>query len=229
MVRAGERAAAQGERSDGACGFGVGDADKFQIRSARDGHGGNERDAHTGADESEQAGELAAFENDLRGDASAIASGHGIFAEAVAVAEKKKRFLAEISKRDCGTAGELVFFGECGEERLGEERQRFKFVAANGQSEDGQIESAGAEAFEEDGGNIFDDGDGGFGKTPGKSGQDGRKEIRRDGRNDADVDLPGDGVLAFADVAASGLEFAEYGAGAGEERFTGVSEADGTA
>jgi len=50
-------------------------------------------------------------------------------------------------------------------QRFGEERQGFKFVAADRKRQDGEIDRAGAEAFEQDGSDLFDDGDGGFGEA----------------------------------------------------------------
>ena len=147
----------------------------------------------------------------------------------MAVAEKKERFLAEIAQRDCVAAGKLVFFGKRGEERFGEQGQGFKFVAANGERENGEIDRAGTEAVEKDGSNFFDYGDGGIGKSSGECGEDGRQEIRRDRGDDTDGDVAGDGILALGDVAAGGFEFAEDGAGARQKSFAGVGEADGAA
>jgi hypothetical protein len=57
-----------------------------------------------------------------------------------------------------------VFLRKSGEKRLGKDRERFELVAADGKSEEREIDGGGTEAFEEDGSDFFDDGDFGFGK-----------------------------------------------------------------
>ena len=198
------------------------------MRAAFDGHGGDQRNAHAGADKSEQTGELTAFEDYLGRDARAIAGGHGVFAEAVAVAQQEEWLAAEIAKDDGGAARETVFFWKSGKERLREQRERVEFVAADGKRQDGNIDGAGAEAFEENGGNFFDDDHRGFREAFGKSGENRGKEIRGYGGNDAHGDLTGDRILAFDDIAARGLEFAEDCAGAREKCLANIGEADGT-
>ena len=101
VVRAGERAAAKDDSADGANGMVIGDADVAAWRFFLDGHFGNDGNAHARADHAEKAAELAAFENDLRMETRAVASGNGSIAETVAVAQEKERFGAEIfeSKR----------------------------------------------------------------------------------------------------------------------------------
>ena len=104
---------------------------------------------------------MPAFKYDLRRDAGAIAGGDGIFAETVAIAKQQKRFFAKIAERDRGAARQTMLFGERGEERFCEQWERLKFVAANGQSEDGDVDGAGPEAFEEKRSDFFDHDDGG--------------------------------------------------------------------
>src|ERR1700719_2068313 len=64
-VRAGEGAAAKGERADGSCGRGIGNALEADLRATVDGHRGYQRNSYAGADQTEQAGELPALENHL--------------------------------------------------------------------------------------------------------------------------------------------------------------------
>ena len=52
---------------------------------------------------------------------------------------------------------EAVIGRKSSEEAFGENGERFKFVAADGKSEDGQIDGGGAEALEENRGNFLDD------------------------------------------------------------------------
>lgn len=78
--------------------MGVGDADEAAGPGFIHGHFGDERDAHAGADHREKTGEVAAFEDDTGIEASAVAGGDGGVAEAVAVAEKKKRITAQVGE-----------------------------------------------------------------------------------------------------------------------------------
>ena len=89
----------------------VGDADKAAGPGFVDGHFGYERDAHAGANHGEEAGEVAAFEDDARVEAGTVAGCDGGVAEAVAVAEKEEWVTAEIGELQRGAAGEFVRFG----------------------------------------------------------------------------------------------------------------------
>ena len=102
-------AATEDDGADGARRLGVGNRNVAATGFFVDGHLRNERDAHSRAYHAEQTGKLAAFKNHLRMDACAVARGDGIFAETVAIAEKKERFLANVFQRDGATAGQFVF------------------------------------------------------------------------------------------------------------------------
>jgi len=102
---------------------------------------------------------LTAFENDLRVETRAIAGGDGVLAEAMAVAEEKERFLADVFEGNGAAACQFVLLWKDRKERFGEERERFKFVAANRECEDGDVDGAGAEAVEKDGRDFFDYGE----------------------------------------------------------------------
>ncbi len=101
----------------------------------------------------------------------------------------------------------MVFFGKRGEEWFGEQRQRFEFVAADGQSEHGNINGTGAEAFKQNGRDFFDDDYCRFGETFGKGRKHRGKKIWSHGWNYPDSNLHGDGIFAFDDVASSGFQF----------------------
>ena len=95
MGEEGAGAAVQGAAAkdccgDGALGLRVGDADKAAGLGFVHGHFGDEGDAHAGADHGKKAGEVAAFEDDARVEARAIAGSDGGVAEAVPVAKKEK-------------------------------------------------------------------------------------------------------------------------------------------
>jgi hypothetical protein len=96
VVEAGERAAAEADGADGAGGMIVGERDVGARRFFVDCHFGDEGNAHASGDHAEEAAELAAFEDDLRMEAGAVASGKRVFAEAVAVAKEQEGFSAEV-------------------------------------------------------------------------------------------------------------------------------------
>ena len=74
----------------------VGDADEAAGAGFVHGHFGDERNAHARADHGEKAGEVAAFEDNMRVKAGTVAGGDGGIAEAVAVAKEKEWIAAEI-------------------------------------------------------------------------------------------------------------------------------------
>src|SRR5262245_49956136 len=88
---AGERASTEDDGGDGAGGLRIGDADRAAGFRFVQRHFGNERDPHSRANHGEQAGEMAAFEDDARIEARAITGRYGGVAEAVAIAKKQKR------------------------------------------------------------------------------------------------------------------------------------------
>ena len=123
-------------------GLGVGDSNEAAGFGFVYGHFGDEGDAHSGADHGEQAGEVAAFEDDAGIQAGAIAGGYGGFAETVAVAEEEEGIAAEIGELQRRATGEFVFFRERCKEALGEERVGFEFVAADREGQDGEVDRA---------------------------------------------------------------------------------------
>ena len=78
--------------------MGVGDADEAAGLGFVDGHFGDEGDSHAGADHGEEAGEVAAFEDDAGVETGAVAGGDGGFAEAVAIAKEKEWIAAEVGE-----------------------------------------------------------------------------------------------------------------------------------
>jgi hypothetical protein len=122
-----------------------------------------------------------------------------------------------------------MFSGKRGEEGFGDQGKRVKFVAADGQSQHGDINGAGAKAFEKDRRNFFDDDHRGIGESFGEDRKNRGKKIWRNGRNDPDSDLAGDGILALDDVATSRFEFAKNGTCARKKGLANFGEPDGTA
>ena len=131
VVEAGEGAAAKDDGADGAGGFVVGDAHLAAARIFLDGHFGDDRNAHSGANHAEDAAELATLENDLRIEAGTIARGYRGVAKAVTIAQQQERLLAEILERKRTAAGERVLSWKRGEEAFGEEWKGVELVAAN--------------------------------------------------------------------------------------------------
>lgn len=188
----GEEAATEYGGADSSAGACIGNAYVTAARVFLDGHFRNDGDAHAGADHIQQAGELTALENDLGIDASAAAGGHGRVAKTVAIAQKQEGIDAEIGEGKRTARGELVTRRERGEEALGEQGSGFEFAASHGQSENGEIQSTGAKALEENGRNFFEDTELGLREFARKRGEARGKKIRRHRGNDADVDGAGD-------------------------------------
>ena len=99
VVCTGERTAAKDNGADGANGLVIGDADVAAWRFFLDGHFGNDGNAHAGADHAEKTAKLAAFKNDLRMEARAVAGRDGSIAETVAVAQEQERFGTKVFER----------------------------------------------------------------------------------------------------------------------------------
>jgi hypothetical protein len=194
-----------------------------------DGHFRNDGDAHMRADHGEKTGKVAALKNDAGVEAGAVARGNGGFAETVPIAKKKKRIKAQIGETKRGSTSELVLLGEGGKEALGKEGERFEVVAADGQSENGKIDGAGAEAVEQDRSDLLGDGELNLGKFAGERSEKRGKEIGGDGGNDANGEWTTDGLLALDDVTLRGGKFVENRTSARKKGFAEFGEAHGTA
>jgi len=162
-------------------------------------------------------------------EARAITRGERIFAETVAIAKEKEWVVAKILQRKGFESSEGVFLGDGCEKRLGANGKGFEFVAADGESKKSEVDGGGAEALEEQRRDFLDDGDFGVGEFARKRGEVGRKQIRRDGRDDSDRDGTAHRIALLGEVAASCFEFAQDGAGAREKGPADFGEADGAA
>jgi hypothetical protein len=125
--------------------------------------------------------------------------------------------------------GEPVAFGKRGEKALRKNGKNFKFVAAHGKREDGQVDCRGAQALEKHWRDLFNDGELSLGKFAGKRREMRRQEIRRHGGNNSEGDGPTHGIDLLGDISTRGLEFAQNSAGAGQKSPPEFGEADGTA
>ncbi len=122
-----------------------------------------------------------------------------------------------------------MIFGQSGKERFGDQRQSFKFVAADRQRQYSDIDAAGAKAFQQNGGDFFHHCDRGLGKKLRESGENGRKKIRRDGGNHSYRDLPRDRGFALEDIAPSGFQLTQDRQCPGQKGFANFCETHGTA
>ncbi len=165
FVYAGLRFALQGDSADGSGGVLVGQGKEAATLALFHGHVRNYGDAKPGGDHTEDAAELAAFEDDLRIHAGAIAGGHGGFAEAVPVAKEKEGIGFEFAEGERAAVGERVLFREDGKKFFGDEGKRFEFVAVDlqGKGDDSDVHATGAKFFKEQRGNFLDDGEAGLG------------------------------------------------------------------
>ena len=139
-VCAGEGAPTEKNRADRASGVRVVNADEATGGGFVDGHFRDDGDAHVRADHGEETERVAPFKNDAAVEAGAVAGGDISFAEAVSIAEKKKRIQTQIGETKRGSTSELVLFGKRGEEAFRKEVERFEVVASNGQRQNGESE-----------------------------------------------------------------------------------------
>ena len=218
-VGTGEGASTEKNRADRASGVRVVNADEAAGSGFVDGHFRDDGDAHVRADHREETGKVATFKNDAGVEAGAVAGGDRTLAEAVSIAEKKKRIEAQIGETKGGSTSELVLFGERGEEAFRNEGERFEVIAANGQRQNGKVDGAGAEAVEQDGSNLLGDGELDLGKFAGERSEKRRKEIGGDGGNDANGERTTDGLLALDDIPLRGGEFVKNGTSTRKEGF----------
>ena len=226
VVETGKGTAAETDDADSAGGVTVGQGNVGAMEFFLEGHFGDKRDTHPGGDHAEEAAELATFENDLWVQSSAIAGGQRIFAEAMAVAEEEEGFGAKLFQSQRATAGQRVLMRQSGEDGLGEDGEGFEFVAPDGESKEGEVDRGGAKTVEEDGCDLFNDGDFSFGKFWRKFREVQREEIRSDGRNDAYGDGTAHRVFLLSEIAAGSFEFMENGAGAREKGLADFGETD---
>jgi hypothetical protein len=228
-VCAGEGASPEEHCADRTSGVRVVDADEAARGGSIDGHFRDNGNAHVRADHREETGEVAALKNDAGVKASAIAGGNGGFAETVSIAEQKERIEAKVGEAKRRSTGQFVLFGKRGQEAFRKKRKGLEVVAADGQSQNGKIDGAGAETVEQDGSNFLGDGELDLGKFTGERSEQRRKEIGRDGGNDADGQRTADRLLTLDDITFGGGEFVEDRTSARQEGFAEFGKADGTA
>jgi hypothetical protein len=207
----------------------VGDAHEAARLGFVDGHFGDERDAHPGADHGQQAGEVTTFEDDPWVEAGTIAGSNGGFTEAVAIAQKEEWIEAQVGQLKRGAAGEFVFFGECGEKALGKECMRFEFVATDGKREDSEVHGSSAQTIKENGSDLFGDGEMDFGIFAGESGQALRQPVGSNRGNGTNNDGASLGLQSFREFILGAGKFVKHGTRAWKESFADFGEADGTA
>ena len=228
-VCAGLGTAAEDDGADGASGFGIGNGNVAAAGLFVDGHFGNQRDAHSGAYHTEQTGKLSAFKDNLRVDAGAIAGSDCVFAETMSIAKQEEGILADILKGDGAAFGKLVFLWKDGEERFGEKREGFEFVATKRKRENGEVDGTGAEALEKDGCNFFDYAELSLREFSREVCEDAGEEIGRDCGNGANSDGAADRTFLFDHVAASGFKFTQDAACPGQKCLSNFRKTHGAA
>jgi hypothetical protein len=209
LVCSRERPTSKYDRANSAHSFIVGDMDVMASRILLDGHFRNYGDTHSGAHHAYETTELAAFKNNLGKKVSAIASGDGGLAKAVAVAEQKEWFGAEVLQGKRTALSESVVPREGGEEALSEQRSGFEFVAPDGKSQDGHVNRTRAKPVKKDRRNFFCDTEQGLRKLARERSEARGEEIRSNSRDDADADWSANGAFALNNVASGGFELAE--------------------
>ena len=102
-------------------------------------------------------------------------------------------------------------------------------MAANGESQDGDVDGAGTEAVEKGGRDFFDDGELNL-RIFSREGREARREeVGGNGGNDADGDGAADKLFAFDDISFGGFQFAKNRAGARQKGLAKFGKPDGTA
>jgi len=104
-----------------------------------------------------------------------------------------------------------------------------EFVAADRESQDGEVHGASAEAIEQNRGDFLGDGEMDLGKFAREGGKALCKPIRRDGGDGSDDHRAGFGLQTFGEFVLGAGEFVEDGAGTREESAAEVGEANGAA
>jgi len=219
-----ERSTSKHDRANSAHSLIVGNMDVMASRILLDGHFRNNGDTHSGAYHAYETTELATFKNNLGKKVSAIASGDGGLAKAVAVAEQKEWFGAKVLQGKRAALSEFVVPREGGEEALSEQRGGFEFVAPDGKSQDGHVNRARAKPVKKDRRNFFRDSEKGLRKLARERSEERGEEIRGNSGNDADADWSANGAFALNNVASGGFELAENRTGPWQKRLTYVSE-----
>jgi hypothetical protein len=189
-----------------------------------DGHFRNYGDTHSGAYHAYETTELATFKDNLGMKVGAIASGDGGLAKAVAVAEQKEWFSAEVLQGERAALGEFVVPWKRGEEALSEQWRGFEFVTPDGKSKYGEVNRARTKAVKKDRRNFFHDTEKGLRKFARERSEERWQEIRGNRGNDADADGAADGAFALNNVASGSFELAKNGTGAREKCLTNIGE-----
>ena len=204
-----ERSTSKHDRANSAHSLIIGDMDVMASRILLDGHFRNYGDTHSGAYHAYETAELAAFKNNLGKQVSAIASGDGGLAKAVAIAEQEEWFGAEVLQGKRAALSESVVPREGGEEALSEQRGGFEFVAPDGKSQDGHVNRTRAKPVKKNRGNFFCDTEKGLRKLARERSEESWEEIRGNSGNDTDADWSANRAFALNNIASGGFELAE--------------------
>lgn len=171
---------------------GCGERQQGTIAGIGSGHLGDDADAEAGGDEGEDARELIAFEDGVKVGLRARAGSEDVVAEAMAMAEQEEAFLANVLEVGSGRFGEAVAAGDGEKQGFAEEFAGDDVLGADGEGDDGEIEVAGLEAFDETGGDVFREAEIDVGMGGGEGGEAGGEVIGEDGGDGADAETAAD-------------------------------------
>jgi len=155
---------------------------------------------------------------------SAIASGDGGLAKAVAVAKQKEWLGAKVLQGKRAALSEFVVPRKGGEEALRQQRGGFEFVAPNGKSQDSDVNRTCTKAVKKDRRNFFCDTEKGLRKFARERSEERGEEIRGNRGNYANADWSADGAFALKNIASGGFELAENGTGPRQKCLTYVGQ-----
>lgn len=221
----GEVAAFEADVADAAGGFGL-DFEEAAAVGEGAGHFGDDGDAEAGADEFKDGEELVGFELAGKAGAGAAAEVEGFVAEAVAVLEDEEAFLGEAAELDFGGGGEGVGVGDGEVEGIAEEFGHDEAGVFDGEAEDGEVEGAVEDLFDEFGGATFPDVEVDVGEAFEEAFETGGEVVGQDGGDGADAEWAVDAFAgAVAEVGQRGGVLDE-GLGPGEDGLTEGGEFD---
>src|SRR5579859_3549943 len=123
--------------ADGAGGAIVRDEDGVAVRALLQRHFGNDRDSQPGADHGQDAGELAALEDDVRQHAGALAGLKGGLPKAVVFAQQEERIIAQLLELQLALFRQRMVARQDGKQPFGAQRESLNVVAADGERENG--------------------------------------------------------------------------------------------
>lgn len=213
----------QGSRRDRA---GEASIDAAGVRVDFAGERRQQRDAVADGDEFLNGLDLRASANDEGPAGFNSAERDDLTAEAVHFVEEDEGLSVEVLDGGPSFLGKGVFGGKSEEKLFLEQDFDFEAWVVDGQGEEGEGKIAAEASLDQSSGEVFGDQDGGGGKGASEFGGERGKQIRRDGRDRADVDDPAFFAGGIDDDAFGLLDRGQDGQGAFEEDPAGFGQLD---